>query len=97
MIQHCPHCGTSLPQQLKSGLSHCSHCNQVFDTSDYNVLLAAAWQIRKGNFSFERLKWELKLDDEFLIFAFAFVADHGYNHDEFIRLLNRFNISKNVS
>jgi hypothetical protein len=96
MIQSCPHCGTSLPKELKSGLSHCNHCNQVFDSSDFNVLLAAAWQIRKDNLSFERLKWQLKLSEEFSIFVYTFVAEHGYTHDEFIRLLKKFNISKDV-
>ena len=85
-----------MPQELKSGLSHCSHCGQVFDSSDFNILLAAAWQVRKDNLSFERLKWQLKLSEEFCIFVYAFVADHGYSHDEFIRVLKKFNIPRHI-
>lgn len=60
------------------------------------MLLAAAWQVRKENLSLERLKWQLKLGDEFSIFVHTFVCDHGYNHDEFFQLLKKFKISKDV-
>jgi len=96
MIQNCPHCGVTLAQELKSGLSHCSHCNQVFDSSTFNVLLAAAWLVRKENLSLERLKWQLKLDDDLAIFVVTFVSEYCYSHDEFLRLLKKFNVSRTV-
>ena len=93
MIQVCPNCGHELKLGLSDGLTHCSHCNQVFDSSDYNRLLAAAWQIRRENMSLEQLKWQLKLGDDFSILVHTFVNDHGYSHDDFIRLLKKLGVS----
>jgi hypothetical protein len=93
MIQVCPNCGHSLQNQLNDGLTHCFHCNQLFDSSDYNLLLAAAWQVRKENLSFEQIKWQLKLGEDFSILVHAFVGEYGYNHDEFIRLLKKLGVA----
>lgn len=93
MIQVCPNCGHMLPQQLNDGLSHCSHCNQVFDSSDFNQLLAAAWQVRKDKMSLDEVKWHLKLGEEFSIFVHTFAGEYDYTHEEFIRLLKKFGVA----
>lgn len=93
MIQVCPHCGYQLQHILKDGLTNCVHCNQVFDSSDLNQLLSAAWHIRRQNWSLEQLKWHLKMDDALAILVYTFVADHGYTHEEFLKLLKKLGVA----
>ena len=93
MIQVCPNCGHALQRGLSDGLTHCSHCNQVFDSSDYNRLLSAAWQIRKEHLSLEQVKWQLNLGDDFSILVFSFVNDHGYSHEEFMKVLKKLGVA----
>ena len=93
MIQLCPNCGYQLSCELKDGLSHCSHCNQVFDSSDYNKLLSVAWQIRKEDLSLEKIKWQTKLDDDLALFVYLFVVEQQYNHQEFSLLLKKLGVS----
>jgi hypothetical protein len=93
MIHVCPHCGHDLMRALNDGLTHCFHCNQVFDSSDYNKLLSAAWQVRKEHLSLEKLKHIVKLSDDEAILVSTFVGDYGYSHDDFIRLLRKFGVS----
>jgi hypothetical protein len=93
MIQVCPNCGCELQLELKNGLSHCAHCNQVFDSSDYNRLLSAAWQIRRWHLSLEQVVHQLKLGEDFSILVHTFVGEHGYNHDEFIKVLKKLGVA----
>lgn len=93
MINVCPNCGHDLQHHLNDGLTHCSHCNQILDSSDYNRLLSAAWQIRKEHLSLEQVKWQLKLGDDFSILAHTFVGDYGYSQDEFIKLLKKLGVA----
>ena len=48
MIFVCPNCGSSLGIPIENGLSHCSNCNFVFHTSNFNKLSSWAWELRKG-------------------------------------------------
>ena len=93
MIHSCPNCGFTLQHELKDGLSHCSHCSQVFDSSDFNRLLAAAWQIRKERMSLEKVKWEFKLGDDYSILIYTFVGEYGYTHEEIIKLLKKLGVA----
>lgn len=93
MIQVCPHCGFQLPEGLKEGLAHCVHCNQLFDSSDYNKLLSAAWQLRKHPLSLEDIKWQIKLDEDYAILAHTYICEYGYNHEEFNKLLKKFGVA----
>lgn len=93
MIHVCPNCGYSLPHQLTDGLTHCCHCNQVFDSSDYNMLLSAAWQVRRENMNLEKMKWLLKLDEDLCIFVQTFVCDYGYTHEDFSKLLKKLGVA----
>lgn len=93
MIQVCPTCGHELSEQLKDGLTHCSHCNHIIDSSDLNKLLSAAWQVRKSHWSLEQLKANARLDDEFAILVYTFVAENSYSQEEFSRLLKRLGVA----
>ena len=92
-MQVCPYCGQILHQVLKDGITNCLNCNQLFDSSDYNFILSAAWQVRKNNLSYERMKSELKLDEDFCILVQAFVGDYDYSHDEFVKVLKKLGVA----
>jgi len=93
MIHVCPNCGYSLECQLSDGLTHCGHCKQVFDSSDYNKLLSAAWQVRRENICIERMKWQTKLDDDLCLFVYLFVHDYEYTHEDFAKLLKKLGVA----
>lgn len=86
-------CGQELGERLSDGLSHCLRCNHIFDSSDLNNLLAAGWQCRKNHYSLEQLKCNCKLDEEMAILVYTFVADNGYSHEEFLRLLRKLGVA----
>lgn len=94
MIYACPHCGYTLESPLKDGLTNCCHCNQVFDSSDYNNLLAAAWQCRKENLTLEKMKWQLQLDEDFCILVYTFAYEYNYTHEEFMALLKKLGVAR---
>lgn len=92
-IHDCPNCGHALQNKLKDGLTNCLYCNQIFDSSDYNRLLSAAWKIRRENLSLEQVKWQLKLGDDYSILMYTFAGEHGYTHDEIIKLLKKLGVA----
>ena len=92
MMKTCPHCGYDLEHELKDGLANCSHCNQVFDSSDYNKLLSASWQIRKKNVTIDHVRWMIG-DEDLAVLVYSFVNDHEYTHDGFIKALKKFGIA----
>lgn len=94
MINNCPNCGKELSEQLNDGLSQCEHCSQIFDSCIYNKLLAAAWQTRKENLSIEKIKFYNKLDEDLALFVYSFIAESGYNHQDFMELLKKLGITK---
>jgi len=93
MIHVCPFCGNELQAALTDGLTHCSHCGQIIDSSDLNQLLAAGWQVRKNHYSVEQIKHFAKLPDAFAVLVHTFVADCGYSHDEFFKFLRRLGVA----
>ena len=93
MILACPHCGFDLHHELKDGLTQCSNCNQLVESSDFHKLLSASWLVRKNHFSLEQLKYHLKIDDEFAILAYTFVNEHSYSHQDFIALLKKLGVA----
>lgn len=93
MILVCPHCGHELPQVLKDGLSHCSHCNQVFDSSQYNQFLSASWQVRKESLSVEQLQHQIGLAEDEAILVHTYITEYAYSHDEFIRVLKKLGVA----
>ena len=64
MIYACPNCGNSLPKPLQDGICICTYCNVLFDSSAQSRLLAAAWIVRKKNYTFDQMRNKLKLSDQ---------------------------------
>jgi len=94
MIYTCPNCGYSLEKELNDGLAHCSHCHRVFDSSDYNRLLSAAWLVRRHNQSKEQLMFQMKIPEDEAILVCTFVGDHGYTHEDFHKLLVKLGVAR---
>lgn len=84
----CPHCGHRLPLPILDGITGCSNCRRVFDSSKHNKMLSLAWVVRKQHISEpDYLVYHhgcSRPDAEFLI---NFVFEGCYNHEEFARLL----------
>jgi hypothetical protein len=93
MINLCPYCGQDLPIVLNSGLSQCDNCQQVFDSSDINQLLSAAWLIRKKSFTIDQLRWHTKLEEDMLILVNTYVAEHSYSHQDFQKFLKKIGVA----
>lgn len=79
-----------MQKELNDGISHCKHCNKVFDSNVFNEILSAAWQLKKQNFNLEQLEWQTKLDKDLLDFVYYFVYTLEYSHDELFKLLKKF-------
>jgi hypothetical protein len=94
MIQVCPNCGYHLYRELNDGLTHCAHCNQIFDSSDFNKLLSAAWMVRNQHCDAEQIKEKTDLDDDLAVFVFIFVNHMEYNHEDFSALLKKLGVAR---
>lgn len=92
MIQVCPNCGSKLLKPLIDGLSQCDHCNQLFDSSNYYLLLSAAWEVRKFHLTLEQIKKQLKLDNDLAVLVYVFVSEYGYTHEDFIHFLKKLKV-----
>lgn len=94
MIYACPNCGHSLPRQLNDGLSHCNHCNRIFDSSDYNRLLSAAWMVRRDRMTMEQLMFHAHLPEDEAILVMTFVGDNCYSHEDFQKFLKKLGVAQ---
>ena len=84
---YCPFCGHSLRQRLYDGISGCSNCCRVFDSSSRNRLLSAAWCVRHLHLSDPNdLRNYNQLTDDELNFLVHYVFEKEYNHDELLKL-----------
>ena len=94
MIMLCPHCGSSLNIPCKYGISSCSNCNRVFDTSHFNRLLSASWLVRRKNIltaeSLMRYGYA-KEESELVLEA---VYDNCCTHEDFIEILKAIGVSE---
>jgi len=84
---YCPFCGHSLQQRLYDGISSCSNCCRIFDSSQKNRLLSAAWCIRHLNLETKDLLNYNQLTSVELEFLEKYVFDKGYSHDELLKVL----------
>lgn len=50
MINLCPFCGSWIKPRLLDGITTCSDCDRIFDCSEKNRFLAAAWACKKQHF-----------------------------------------------
>lgn len=85
-INVCPACGFKLSSSLKDGIAQCQHCNFVFDSSEYNALLAASWQARTQNFTVEQIKNNTGLDEISCSFIHMSAI---FSHEDFVVLLQK--------
>ena len=98
MIYLCPFCGHQLSEQLRDGISDCSHCHRVFDSSKYNRLLAASWVMRKNpDATPEQLVHMTKLSLGDAILVHAFVGENLYSHDEFQAYLKTLGVTGKIA
>lgn len=94
MIYVCPHCGHSLDHQLNDGLTLCSHCNRLIESSAFNRLLSAAWMVRKHHYSSEQLQAQANLSESEALFVTVFIEEQCYSHEDFIAFLKKLTISE---
>ena len=94
MITRCPHCGHNLSNAVSDGITSCSNCNRVFDTSPFHRILAASWLIRRQEIrSIEKLM-QLGYKHSEALLAMTFVFDNCFSHEEFVEALNDLGVSK---
>lgn len=84
---YCPYCGHILEQPLLDGISTCSNCNRIFDSSDHNRILSAAWHARRTCVTLEDLERFDYLTGDQIKFIEDYVVDSGYTHDELLKFL----------
>jgi ribosomal protein L37AE/L43A len=94
MIMLCPHCGHSLHHVVIHGITSCSNCNRVFDTSPFNCLLSASWLVRRKNIAAEEslMQYGYTMDEAKLVLEAVY--DNCFTHEDFVKLLNELKISK---
>jgi len=87
MIKLCPFCGHSIGRTLIVGITTCDHCSQVFDSSEINHTLSAAWIVRRWYiFDIETLKEKFDFSDPVLELVDKYVIKRGMCHDDFIKV-----------
>ncbi len=96
VIVFCPYCGRELQQPITYGLTSCTNCNRIFDSSKFNRLLSIAWQIRRQDVTCpEFLVNHYDVDPAEAEFVFQYVSDECYSHEDFMRVLEENKVSKN--
>ena len=90
MIRLCPFCGWKLIQPLCCGITTCNHCNRLFNSSEYNQVLSAAWMVRRWHID-DYLYLQTKFDfpQEICSLVRYYVIDLGYSHDDLVRVLDK--------
>ena len=88
MITRCSFCGFELNNPLHDGIAFCCHCSRIIEASTKNKLLSAGWELRKNNgVSYERFKFESKLEEHEAELIYGLVAEDGRTHDELLVIL----------
>lgn len=95
MMLHCPHCGHHLPRPLLDGITSCSNCRRISDSSKLNKLLSAAWLVRKKNIEdADYLVYHYGLSTADAEFVIKFVVEECLSHEEFYHLVKDSDIAK---
>lgn len=90
MIKLCPYCGHSIGRTLIVGITTCDHCTQVFDSSDFNQTLSAAWIIRRWHIrDIETMKKKFDFSDIVLELVDEYVIKQGLSHDDFMKVARK--------
>ncbi|RDJ35101.1 MAG: hypothetical protein DWQ19_09715 [Crenarchaeota archaeon] len=90
MIYACPFCGRKVWKIVESGISTCSNCGRIFDTSSsLHRILAAAWMTRLHQMTdSEAIQLSFELTDYETNIVKEYVVDKDYSHDELLKVLN---------
>lgn len=96
MIFVCPNCGFPIGRPVNSGLLHCSNCNLVSCTSEFNKLLSWAWEIRNGK-DLDIVDRDQILSIENYKILKDYIQESEYSHDEFYKFLKGLNISESIT
>lgn len=94
MINYCPFCGHNLPVAIVHGITSCNNCKRVFDSSQFNKLLSAAWLVRKRNIDSEEYLVQFGYTKEEADLLIKFVYEGCYSHEEFRDLLKNQETSR---
>lgn len=85
MIRICPFCGHKLKNCISEGITTCSNCERVFDSSRKNKILSASWMVRKWHADLENL--DLKEEDKKIIQDY--IVEKLFSHDEFLKVIDK--------
>ena len=77
MIVHCPFCGQVLQEALYNGVSFCQHYNRVFRSCPDNVLLSAAWMLKKHPSGLDKFISDSRLPEHDASFVYDLIMDAG--------------------
>lgn len=94
MINYCPFCGHNLPTAIVHGITSCNNCRRVFDSSQFNKLLSAAWLVRKRNIDSEEYLIQFGYTKEESELLIKFVFEGCYSHEDFMALLKKHETSE---
>ena len=96
MIYLCPFCGRNLDYKLEDGITTCSNCGRVFDSSSYHKMLAAGWAVRRWHlYDLEALSKKCNLNPSEADILNYYVIALDYPHDEFCHLLTTTHAVRN--
>jgi hypothetical protein len=94
ILIYCPHCGFHLKRPLVDGISSCTNCKRVFDSSYRNQLLSGAWLVRRRDISdVDSLIYNFNFEPDDADFVVEHVAESYYSHEDFIKLLDEQGIT----
>jgi len=93
MIYLCPFCGRDLDRKLIDGITTCSNCNRLFDSSSYHKILSAAWAIRRWHTTLDKIVEKYILTDLEAAVLNHYVINLGYAHDQFLKVILKEGVS----
>mgnify|MGYP000900751624 CR=1 FL=1 len=95
MIELCPHCGHKLKHPILRGITSCSNCNRVFDSSPFNRILSTAWLVRRHHINDrEHLVQRYGCDPVSADLVLEFVSECLFSHEDMVKLLEELGIPK---
>jgi len=87
MINRCPNCGHELLRPIQSGIKSCINCRIFFEANQTNVLLSAAWELRKHPMGIEQFIFCTQLPERESQFVYKHVGEDDLSHDEFLQVV----------
>jgi ribosomal protein L37AE/L43A len=89
VITNCPYCGHRLAKSVMNGISSCSNCCRVFESSHFNRLLSAAWVVRRQSITCPYVLINMGYAPEDAEMVVKYVCDECCNHEDFIAVLQQ--------